>query len=395
MSESILYMHIGDDLPPVANASLHGFISECNLHEDIFSTILGSKNGVEGLINDDIIVINKHHELHYEQFAQTPGVLLGSSKKLFPKSSDRAYDLIFSTLRKHKINSIIVAGGFFALRSCLFFFEAIKNRGERIRVVCIPESSENDLCGTDHTLGYPSSVLFLLNTIACAVKDLQAYKNGKTLIIEVPGKSNGWLCASTSILDDAERPDVFILPEIAFNEESFIDDVRKVYLQKRRCVIVVAKGEETLGYEHGYRKPNEKRFYCDGSFLEKIVKDKLGYETRIFNLASIQHSSSLILSNVDLEEASMCSKYAVKSILSGQSWCFVGLKRMLSAKYMSEPILIDLKCLSNRNLLPYELLSNRNELFNYLNEYLSPLICDVRTLSYKDGIVSFLSIYNE
>ena len=110
MAKSLLYFQSGGPTA-VINASLYGVITEAMKQEGI-AEILGSRYGIEGLINDDLVNLGTLTKNDLEILKSMPGVALGSSRKKMPMNlQDPLYEQILQTVTKHHIGYILVNGG--------------------------------------------------------------------------------------------------------------------------------------------------------------------------------------------------------------------------------------------------------------------------------------------
>ena len=88
----------------VINTSLYGAIKEAKKHSQQINKIYGSLHGIEGLIVDDLIDIGKEDDEQIELLLQTPGSILGTTRRKLPQNiHSLEYQFIIETLIKHEI----------------------------------------------------------------------------------------------------------------------------------------------------------------------------------------------------------------------------------------------------------------------------------------------------
>lgn len=192
------------------------------------------------------------------------------------------------------IEGMIVIGGDGSLRGA----NALANMG--IPVIGIPASIDNDIFGTDMSIGADTA----LNVIATAVDIIKetASSHDRAFIIEVMGRSCGYLAAMSSIACGAE---VTIIPEIRFDINRIAERLAQRYQEGRtNSIIIVAEGAATA-YE-----------------IDKQLKGRIGYDTRITVLGHLQRGGSPTV--FDRILASRLGRSAVEALLRGESGKMVG-----------------------------------------------------------------------
>ena len=184
MDKSVLYFQSGGPTA-VINCSLYGAVSETKKYPGI-AGIFGSRYGIEGVINDDLLNFRDLSLEDLRALREMPGAALGSSRKKLPADlKDPVYDQIIATLNKHDIGYILVNGGNDSMDTCYRLTELFKARRLSIPVIGIPKTIDNDLALTDHAVGYPSAALHIINTTAMIIDDAKAYKKGKIVLVEI------------------------------------------------------------------------------------------------------------------------------------------------------------------------------------------------------------------
>ena len=103
----------------VINSSLYGAFKEACRHPDCIDEIYGSLNGVEGLIEDRLIDLRQESERDIELLLQTPGAILGTTRRKLPRDiDDPVYREIVKTIVKREIGYIFVNGGNDSMDTC-------------------------------------------------------------------------------------------------------------------------------------------------------------------------------------------------------------------------------------------------------------------------------------
>jgi 6-phosphofructokinase 1 len=195
--------------------------------------VYGIRRGYMGMIEGDIIPLTSQA---VSGIIQNGGTILQTARCqefMTPEGRKTAYD----QLVKFGIQAVIVIGG-----DGSFTGASIISREYDIPIIGIPGTIDNDLFGTDYTIGYDTA----LNTVVEAVDKIRdtASSHGRIFFVEVMGKEAGFVALRSGIACGAEG---ILIPE----EKGQLDRLRK-YLaerarQKKSSIIMVAEGEEEGG----------------------------------------------------------------------------------------------------------------------------------------------------
>ncbi len=145
-----------------------------------------------------------------------------------PENQDKAA----SRLKEDGIDGLVVIGGEGSFRGA----QTLEQRG--IKTICIPGTIDNDVKGTEQTIGFDTAV----NTILHAINRLRdtATSHERVFIVEVMGRNDGYLALAAGLAGGAES---ILIPEIEYNLDDVCDRVLKgIKRQKAHSIIVVAEG---------------------------------------------------------------------------------------------------------------------------------------------------------
>lgn len=197
-------------------------------------TIYGIKRGYEGLINDDIEQLTHRSVSNIVKYGGTVIQTARSPAFLTPQGRQQAYDI----LKKHGITSLIVIGGDGSFHG---LHELILEHG--IQGVGVPGTIDNDLYGTDYTIGFDTAVNTALDAID-KIRDT-ATSHSRLFIIEVMGHTSGWIALYTGIGGGAEE---IILPESPVDQSKIWARLNMGRAAgKKSSIVVVAEGDRTGG----------------------------------------------------------------------------------------------------------------------------------------------------
>jgi 6-phosphofructokinase 1 len=211
-----------------------------------------------------------------------------------------------------------------------------------MRVIGVPKTIDNDLPHTDHCPGYGSVVKYNATTVMEVGMDVgsMATDDGSCCIIEVMGRAAGWITAGTVLAkrgDPAAAPHIILLPEIAFDEERFLERVKETVAAYKYCVVVVGEGlKNAAGEEIGADKTRLDAFghaVLAGAAekLKEIVQGRLNTKTRTVMLGYAQRAAGHAASLTDVNTAFACGEAAVRGALSGQSGYMVKIVRQIGS----------------------------------------------------------------
>lgn len=281
----------GGDSPGM-NAAIRAVVRTCAYH-NIES--YGIYRGYEGLIDGDIEKIGPRN---VSNIIQRGGTFLKSSRsERFRTKEGRT--IAFENIKKFELDGIVAIGG-----DGTFTGANIFNSEFKIPFVGIPGTIDNDLFGTDFTIGYDTAI----NTVVDAVDKIRdtASSHNRLFIVEVMGKDAGIIALRSGIGVGAEA---ILIPETI----TYIDQLVKKLDSDRNgrkssMIVIVAEGDE-LG----------------GAFeVAKKVKEKCPkYDSRVTVLGHIQRGGSP--SAMDRVLASKMGNEAVNALINNKTNVMIGI----------------------------------------------------------------------
>ena len=148
---------------PVINASLAGVISSALQFEDDIEEIYGAINGVEGILNENLIDLAAESQQTVRLLNTTPGAALGSCRYKLRKEEDFAR--ILEVFKAHNIRYFHYIGGNDSQDSSKKIADYCAAQGYELRVIGVPKTIDNDLPVTDHCPGYGSTIKYIATTV--------------------------------------------------------------------------------------------------------------------------------------------------------------------------------------------------------------------------------------
>ncbi|MBQ4112919.1 MAG: diphosphate--fructose-6-phosphate 1-phosphotransferase, partial [Clostridia bacterium] len=214
------------------------------------SHLYGMRNGVEGLLREDVVVLDElfapDSDGHYtalDRLALTPAAALGSCRKKLPaagaKDEAETMDKLFTILAKYDIRYFFYIGGNDSMDTVAKVSAYAEKAGYPIRIMGVPKTIDNDLVGTDHTPGFGSAAKYIAVTMQEILRDTAVYTVPAVTIVEIMGRDAGWLTASAALgrLTCGIEPDLVYLPERSFSHEQFFADIREALSRHPNVVV--------------------------------------------------------------------------------------------------------------------------------------------------------------
>ncbi len=217
----------GGDAPGM-NACIRAVVRGAVYHEmDVF----GIRRGYSGMINGDIFQMNSHS---VSNIVQRGGTILKSARSrefMTPDGRRRAYE----QLQKFGIEGLIAIGGNGTFTGATIFYDEFG-----IPTVGAPGTIDNDLYGTDYTIGFDTAVNTALEAID-KIRDT-ADSHDRIFLIEVMGRDSGYIAIQSGIAGGAE---LVMVPEVFTPISEVVDTLRMGWSrQKSSSIVVIAEGEE-------------------------------------------------------------------------------------------------------------------------------------------------------
>lgn len=225
---------------------------------------IGIYHGYEGLVNGDMKLIESKE---VADILQRGGTILGSARSKAFRTKD-GREKAFANFKKHELDALVVIGGDGTFTGATVFQDEYP-----IPVIGIPGTIDNDLFGSDYTLGFDTA----LNTVVEAVDKIKdtAGSHNRLFFVEVMGRDAGFIALHAGLAVGAED---ILVPETPTCIEDLILTLKQ---NKRRGkssgIIIVAEGDDAGGaYE----------------IAKKVKESDNTYSTRVTVLGHIQRGGS-------------------------------------------------------------------------------------------------------
>ncbi|MDD6307275.1 MAG: 6-phosphofructokinase [Clostridiales bacterium] len=388
------------------NASLAGVIDGV-MKSKIYDTVYGSLNGITGILNNDLMNLSALMEKNPEylhRLTVTPAMFLGSCRYKLPDylDDDSSYVYIFKQFADYDIEAFFYIGGNDSMDTVLKLSEYGKRIGSPVRIIGIPKTIDNDLCETDHTPGFGSAAKYIASSLLEISHDTFIYAVKSVTIVEIMGRDAGWLTAAAALARNEYNtaPHLIYLPEVPFDKEDFLLDVKRLLFEQNNVIVAVsegirdASGNYISASEQSVDTFGHSQLSGAGKTLEFLVKEKLGVKVRSVEVNVLQRCAAHLASKTDLEEAFALGKKAVALSEEGVTASMVTMNRISDAPYQIEYGYTEIKHIANEaKSVPTEWINDAgNDINQPLIDYLTPLIQGEVDITYENGIPVYMNV---
>ncbi len=390
----------------VINASAAGVFLE-GLKTPEITAVYGAAHGIKGILNEEFYDISKEDEKELLLLKNTPSSAMGSVRYKLKDASvdDTDYKRLLEVFKKYDVRYFFYNGGNDSMDTCNKISKYMAKSGYDMNVIGVPKTIDNDLFGTDHCPGFASAAKYIATTIMEINLDAKVYDTGMICIIEAMGRNAGWLTASAALANSKGLgADLIYLPEVPFDVDKFVADVKGVLAKNdNKCIVCVSEGiknkdgvliGEVLGQAGARDSFGHAQLGGVAANLANIVKEKTGIKTRAIELSLMQRCAAHCASDTDIEETFEAGKQAVKAAVSGETDKMVCYARKDGKDYVCEYKLLPLELAANtEKTVPLEWITdNGTGISDEFVKYALPLIQGEPKLVKEDGLPRFAKL---
>ena len=326
----------------VINASLAGVFKAAQNFSGI-KKVLGMRYGIQGFMAGDIIDLGKESPRTITGLKSTPSSALGSCRY---KLKNEDLPLIVEQLKKYGIRYVFLIGGNDTMDTIHRLEDCAQKMKYNLIGIGIPKTVDNDLFGTDHTPGFPSAARWVaLSVMQAGVLARDMQKVDQFVVHQTVGRSAGWLAAASAVAkkDPDDAPHLIYTPERAFNPEKFLVDFKRCYDEYGWVSIVCGEGITNADGTPVSASQVKDRFHniefgamggtSAAMVLHRMISSEFGFRGEFQVPESLPMCAPDRAVDLDVEEAFMCGKAAVKLAASGMTGLMVTLVREPGRKY--------------------------------------------------------------
>jgi len=258
--------------------------------------VTGILRGYQGMVEGWFQPLESHS---VSNIIQRGGTILHSARSeafRTPEGRRQAY----ANLQREGIEGVVAIGGDGTFTGASVFLSEYPD----IAIVGCPGTIDNDLFGTDYTIGYLTAINTAMNAID-NIKDT-ADAHDRLFFVEVMGRDAGFIALRTGIATGAEA---VLVPETRTNLDRLIETLERNYQRKKTSgIVVVAEGDDAGGAFH-IANEVKKRFHH--------------YDIRVTILGHLQRGGRPTC--LERVNASRMGMEAVRALLAGKSGVMVGI----------------------------------------------------------------------
>lgn len=286
----------------VINSTLAGMINNAKRNN---YKLYGLLHGFEGLLHGQIVNLTKLSDEQLLKLRATPAMFLGSSRMLLTAD---VLKLIPQKLQQLNIDNLILIGGNGTMYAAKLIHQAAQMQHIKLSVIGSPKTVDNDIVGLNYSPGFGSAAKYIAQIVRDISFDLASMKTFEQIrIIEVMGRSVGWLAAASFLAKRKEKgaPHLIYLPEYDFIEEDFLQEVEQIYRKYRFGIIVVGEGiHDANGVPIGANpfakiKQASKIYGGAATYLAHLVSKRLNLKARAQDLTMAQRCCGAVRSHID------------------------------------------------------------------------------------------------
>ena len=282
----------GGDAPGM-NAAIRAVVRTA-IHHNI--AVTGIYRGYQGMIEGDFVEMNRRS---VSSIIQKGGTILKSARCLEFRTKE-GRQIAYNNIKEQGIDALVAIGGDGTFTGADFF-----SKEYDIPVMCIPGTIDNDLNGSDYTLGYDTAN----NTVIEAIDKIRdtASSHSRVFFVEVMGRDSGCIALNAGVGGGAEA---ILLPELDSGIDNLCAEIELAEeRQKSSMIVIIAEGDKNGGAYN----------------VAKIVKEKFEHlDIKVSILGHLQRGGSP--SSFDRVLATRMGFLAVNELIKGNNRATVGLR---------------------------------------------------------------------
>jgi len=267
----------GGDCPGL-NAAIRGVVTRAGAAGVV---TVGIEEGWNGLMEGRTRVLTRDD---VRGLLRKGGTILGTSRR-DPYAHGDGYASVARTVKRAGLESLVVIGGDGSLRT------AARLEAEGLRVIGVPKTIDNDIAGTDVSLGFHTAVQIVVDSLDRLTTTAESHN--RVMVVEVMGRSVGWIAAAAGLAGGAEA---IIVPEFECDYEDIAERIKARHQDGHHySVVVVAEGSPNPEGDlasAGVDQYGFERIGGVGYSVARHIESLTGFESRPMILGYLQRGGS-------------------------------------------------------------------------------------------------------
>jgi 6-phosphofructokinase 1 len=288
--------------------------------------VIGIRNGYQGFVaayGHDVIDLAPEN---VRDIVTDGGTMLGTSRG--PQHPEEIVDC----LERLHVNILFVVGGDGSMRGAMQIAEVIAERGERIAVVGVPKTIDNDIPYIDQSFGFQTAFAYASDAIRAASVEATSTANGIGLV-KLMGRHSGFIACYAALARSGA--DAVVIPEVPFaleGEGGLLNYLMQRVRERGSAVVVAAEGagQDLLEGSDGRDASGNARLQDVGPFLRQRIGahfEEAGVETSIRYIDPSYAIRSVPANPYDSVYCVRLAQAAVHAAMSGRTQMVVGRYR--------------------------------------------------------------------
>lgn len=263
----------GGDCPGL-NAAIRGVVTRIAADGVV---VVGVEDGWNGLMSGKTRILTRDD---VRGILTRGGTILGTSRR-DPYIHGDGYASVAKTIERAGIDRLVVIGGDGSLRT------AARLQQEGIAIIGIPKTIDNDISGTDVSIGFHTAVQIVVDAIDRLTTTAESHN--RIIVVEVMGRTAGWIALGAGLAGGAEA---ILIPEVTYDLDALSEGIKRRHAAgKRYSILVVAEGVPAP--QGGVVSAGTDAFGFGriggvGSVIAAEVEARTGFETRTVVLGHLQ-----------------------------------------------------------------------------------------------------------
>jgi 6-phosphofructokinase 1 len=302
-------------LCPGLNNVIRGLVLQLTRQYGL-SRIVGFRNGYQGFIASYGHPVVDLIPETVEGIEERGGTILGSSR------GQQDPEEIVDCLERMSINVLFVVGGDGSMRAAMKIADVAQERGDKIAVVGVPKTIDNDIPYIDHSFGFQTAVEEASKFLRAAHVESCSAPNGVGLV-KLMGREAGFIaCYAALACGDA---DYVLIPEVPFQldgDDGLLTHVRRRVADRGHAVVVLAEG---AGQEHipepsrGLDASGNLRFKDIGSYIKTRLADEFAAHDSDVNIRYFDPSYAIRSVPANPYDSVYCLRLAHAAVHAGMA----------------------------------------------------------------------------